>query len=74
MSRNYKLEYMRYHARPEQRKRRSSRNQARRKAMKLYGARAVAGKDVDHRDRNAMNNSRHNLRLQNKSTNRSRNK
>lgn len=74
MSRDYKQEYLRYHSRPEQRQRRSSRNKARRKAMSLYGSRALAGKDVDHRDRNAMNNSRHNLRLQDKSTNRSRNK
>jgi len=74
MSRNYKQEYQRYHARPEQRARRSSRNKARRKALSLYGSRAIAGKDVDHRDRNAMNNSRHNLRIQSRRLNRGRNK
>ena len=74
MNRNYRLEYVRYHAKPEQRRRRSSRNKARRKAVSLYGSRALEGKDVDHRDRNAMNNSRYNLRIQSRATNRSRNK
>ena len=72
--RNYKKEYSNYHARPEQRKRRSSRNKARRKALKLYGKSKLFNKDVDHRDRNPMNNSRGNLRIQSKRHNRSRNK
>ncbi len=72
--RNYRKEYDNYHARPEQVARRSSRNKARRKVIKYNGKSAVAGKDVDHKDRNPMNNSRGNLRIQYKSKNRSNNK
>jgi len=72
--RNYKKEYENYHSKPEQRARRSSRNKARRLAVKKYGKAALKGKDVDHKDRNPHNNSRSNLRIQSKSTNRSRNK
>ena len=72
--RDYKKEYASYHSRPEQRARRSSRNKARRLAVKTRGKAAVQGKDVDHRDRNPHNNSRNNLRIQSKSKNRSRNK
>ena len=71
--RDYKAEYRNYHGKPEQRKRRSLRNSARRIARKKYGALAIAGKDIDHRDRNPNNNSHNNLRIQSKSKNRSRN-
>lgn len=73
MSRDYKAEYKNYHSKPEQIKRRSKRNSARRVAKKKYGALAIAGKDVDHRDRNPTNNALSNLRIQSKSKNRSRN-
>ena len=72
--RNYKKEYKDYHGSAKQRARRSSRNKARRLAVKTHGKAAVKGKDVDHRDRNPHNNNRSNLRIQSKSTNRSRNK
>lgn len=72
--RNYRQEYDRYHAKPEQKKRRAGRNQARSLAVKKHGKAALAGKDIDHRDRNPLNNSRSNLRVQSKSANRSRNK
>jgi hypothetical protein len=72
--RNYKKEYRDYHGSAKQRARRSSRNKARRLAVKTHGKSAVQGKDVDHRDRNPHNNSRSNLRIQSKSKNRSRNK
>ncbi|WP_366453636.1 HNH endonuclease [Limnobacter sp.] len=42
--------------------------------IKKKGKSAVAGKDVDHKDRNPMNNSASNLRVQSPSKNRSRNK
>jgi len=72
--RNYRKEYDNYHSRSEQIERRSSRNKARRKVVKYNGKASVAGKDVDHKDRNPMNNSRKNLRIQYKSKNRSNNK
>ena len=73
MSRNYKKEYKDYQGKPEQIARRSKRNQARLKIKKARGEAAVAGKDVDHKDRNPHNNSTSNLRIQSKKKNRSRN-
>ena len=55
--RNYKREYANYHGKPEQRKRRSNRNKARRKMN------APKGRDVHHIDGNPNNNSRKNLTL-----------
>ncbi|NDG52487.1 MAG: HNH endonuclease [Flavobacteriia bacterium] len=71
--RNYKKEYANYHSKPEQRKKRSNRNKARRLMIKAKGSAAVAGKDVDHKDRNANNNATSNLRIASRSQNRSRN-
>jgi hypothetical protein len=62
--RNYRKEYDNYHSKPEQKKKRSSRN----KANRIKG---VKGKDVDHKDGNPMNNSKSNLVAKNKSNNRS---
>lgn len=68
--RNYKKEYADYQGKPEQIKRRSNRNKARRK-LKKAGVN-VAGKDVDHKNHNPMDNRRGNLRVLSKSANRSR--
>jgi|TARA_R100001443_G_scaffold45853_2_gene58849 hypothetical protein len=62
--RNYRKEYDNYHSKPEQKKKRSSRN----KANRIKG---VKGKDVDHKDGNPMNNSKSNLVTKDKSKNRS---
>lgn len=69
MARNYRKEYDNYHSKPEQKKKRASRNAAR-KAMKAGGV-AVKGKDVDHKDGNPLNNKRSNLRAKTKTSNRS---
>ena len=71
MARDYGREYRNYHSKPEQRKNRSSRNLARRLMKKKLGAKAVSGRDIDHKDKNPRNNSRSNLRVRTKSSNRS---
>ena len=73
-ARNYKKEYNDYHGKPKQKKRRAQRNTARSKMVALGKASKGDGKDVDHKDRNTSNNSRSNLRMQDKSKNRGRNK
>lgn len=72
-SRNYKREYNEYHKRPEQRRRNDARKQSRRNMIKIYGKAALKGKDIDHKDRNPLNKSRSNLRIQSIRANRSRN-
>lgn len=72
MPRNYKKEYANYHSKLEQKKDRAGRNGARRIMKKKYGS-SILGRDIDHKDRNPRNNSMSNLRVQSKSTNRSRN-
>ena len=72
MARDYAKEYKNYHSRPEQIKKRSSRNKARRLLMKLGKAKKGDGKDVHHKDGNPTNNSKKNLRVESKKTNRSR--
>ena len=68
--RDYRREYDSYHSEPSQRKRRSSRNKARRK-MAANGAKLL-GRDVDHRDGNLMNNRSSNLRTLSVARNRGR--
>jgi len=71
--RDYKREYREYHGKPEQIKRRAGRNSARSILTQKLGKAAVAGKDVDHKDGNAQNNSAKNLRLMSVKKNRGRN-
>jgi len=70
MKRNYRKEYDTYHGKPDQRKRRASRNAARRLMIAAGAAKKGDGKDVDHKDRNPKNNSRANLRVTSKKANR----
>ena len=74
MGRDYKKEYAEYHGKAGPKKDRASRNAARSKVKKVRGAKAVKGKDVDHRDGNPRNNKGKNLRVQSKAKNRSRNR
>lgn len=71
MPRNFREEYKRYHSSPEQKKRRASRNAARRKMEKAGKVRKGDGKDVAHKDGNPKNNKSSNLGVQSKSKNRS---
>jgi hypothetical protein len=69
--RDYRAEYDRYHASPEQKKKRASRNAARATMEAKGKVRKGDGKDVDHKNSNAKDNSKGNLRVQSKSANRS---
>lgn len=71
--RDYKKEYADFHSKPEQRAKRSKRVLARRKLEAQGRVTKGDGKDVDHKDGNANNNSPGNLRVMNRHTNRSRN-
>lgn len=71
-NRNYRKEYDDYHAKPEQRKRRSARTMARRKAIKEGRVKKGDGKEIDHKDFNPLNNSRGNTRVLSRSANRRR--
>ena len=69
--RSYRQEYDRYHASPEQKKKRASRNAARATMEAKGKVRKGDGKDVDHKNGNANQNGKGNLRVQSKSANRS---
>ena len=70
-SRNYRGEYDNYHKKPEQKKRRASRNTAR-SVMKTDGkVKKGDGKDVAHKNGNPKDNKKKNLTVKPKSINRS---
>jgi hypothetical protein len=64
-NRNYRKEYDNYHASPEQKKKRASRNAAR------NGSGAKAGQDVHHKNGNPLDNRKGNLAVVSPSSNRS---
>jgi len=67
--RNYGKEYRSYHAKPEQKKNRASRNSARRSLMASNQVRKGDGKDVDHKNGNALDNSPGNLSVMSRARN-----
>jgi hypothetical protein len=69
--RDYKKEYKAYQGSPEQIKKRSQRNKARRKLEKEGRVSKNDGKDVDHKKGVTKGNGKANLRVQSKSANRS---
>ena len=71
-NRDYRKEYDDYHAKPEQRKRRSERTMGRNKAIKEGRVTKGDGKEIDHKDFNPANNSAANTRVVSRSTNRKR--
>jgi hypothetical protein len=69
MARDFRNEYLTYHASPEQKKRRAQRNAARRKMERAGHVRKGDGKDVHHR--RGMSNDFSNLSVLPRSVNRS---
>jgi hypothetical protein len=72
MARNYRAEYDKYHASPEQKKNRAQRNAARTKMMKAGKVKKGDGKDVAHVrafDKGGSNGD--GLRVESRSANRS---
>jgi hypothetical protein len=69
--RDYKQEYKTQHASKAAKKKRASRNAARAIMEKAGRVRKGDGKDVDHKNTNANDNSKGNLRVQSASKNRS---
>lgn len=70
MARDYAKEYREYHSKPAQIKRRASRNAARALMIKKGKVKKGDGKDVDHKNRNPLNNSTKNLRITSQKENR----
>lgn len=66
--RNYRLEYMTYHSKPSQKKRRAMRNKARR----LMGLKVGDPREVDHKKplSRGGSNKKSNLRVVSRKTNR----
>ena len=60
-----------YNAKPEQKKRRAARNQARRLAIREGRAKKGDGKDVSHLNNNPFDNRKSNRAIQSKAKNRS---
>jgi len=74
VARNYKEEYKDFHSKPDQKKRRAGRNAARRKMTAAGKVKKGDRKDVHHKDGNALNNKKKNLRVESRSKNRARKK
>lgn len=69
--RDYRAEYDKYHARPDQKKKRANRNAARRQLVKQGRVKKGDGMDVHHKDGNPLNNSPSNLQALRAKINRS---
>ena len=71
MRRNYKREYSSYHSSTEQKKRRASRNTARRRLTAAGKVKKGDKKDVAHKNGNPKDNRKSNLRVVARNLNRS---
>jgi hypothetical protein len=70
MPRDYDDEYKKFQSSTKSKKDRAHRNKVRRKATREGRVEKHDGKDIDHIDGNPRNNSKKNLRVVSKSTNR----
>jgi hypothetical protein len=64
------VQQRKFTSKPAEKKRRAARNKARRKAIAEGKVKVGDKKDIDHRDGNPLNNSKRNVRVQARSTNR----
>jgi hypothetical protein len=69
-SRDYRREYDTFHATEAQKKRRAARNKARRMMEKNGRVSKGDGKEVDHKNKNPLDNSPDNLRIRSRTANR----
>jgi len=69
-ARDYKKEYQDTHSKSKNKKDRAARNKARREMEKKGRVRKGDGKEVDHKNHNPRDNSKSNLRVVSKKTNR----
>lgn len=69
--RDYAREYRRFQSTKKAKKDRAARNKARRQALAEGRVHRGDGKEIDHKDSNPRNNSRNNLRVVSRKTNRS---
>ena len=72
--RDYKDEYAKFQSSPAEKKRRAGRNKARAIMAKKGAVRKGDGKDVDHRNHNALDSRPGNLRVTSQKVNRARNR
>lgn len=68
--RDFRAEYLRYHASPKQKKRRALRNKARRVMEKAGKVKKGDGKDVHHKNSKSLSSKKSNLAVTSKSSNR----
>jgi hypothetical protein len=64
------MDYKDYHGKPAKIKERAKRNKARATMVKAGKVKKGDGKEIDHKDGNPNNNSRKNLRVTSRHTNR----
>lgn len=69
--RDYKHEYRKFQSDESDKKRRAARNKARRHLERNGRVHKGDGKDIDHKDGNPLNNSSANIRVVDRSVNRS---
>lgn len=70
MSRDYDKEYRDYHATEAQKKRRAARNKARRMMERKGRVEKGDSREVDHKNKNPLDNSPDNLRIRSRTANR----
>jgi len=71
MKRDYKREYKIFHSLPKEKIRRAGRNNARRKMLAMGKVRKYSSMDINHKNKNTLDNRLSNLEVMSKHKNRS---